>query len=211
MFAAHPIRFTTAGDRAPAGARRRRWRAGALAGASAAVALMALALPAGAPAQQAIVIVKDAPITGSGTNDDPYTTDCFNQGNADCETYGFAPRSLSGGLGNEYVPAYQCPTSHPYLYNQNYAPVGTNIPHGVEIIGLGPIGVSITATQWEEGPAEWDGYIYAYNTATRTGFPDSSATNWSGDTHSYQVILHCTNVRSQASRFRLRPSPAPKT
>jgi hypothetical protein len=35
--------------------------------------------------------------------------------------------------------------------DQSYVPAGTAVPHGVEIIGLGPIGVSITATLYGEG------------------------------------------------------------
>jgi hypothetical protein len=204
-------RLTTAEAGAPGRARRRNRRAGALALASAAVAVVALALPAGAPAQQLVVIVEDAPITGSGTYNDPYKAPCQAPQGGYCVTHPFAARSLTGLWANEYVPAYKCPSSHPWLYNQSYAPAGTRLPRGVEVVGLGPIGVSITAAQWEEGPAEWDGYIYGYHTATNTGFPDSSATNWTAGTNYYQVKLHCTNVRSQASRFKLKPSPAPKT
>jgi hypothetical protein len=207
MFTANARRnrLTTAEAGAPGRARRRNRRARALALASAAAAVVALAVPAGAPAQQLVVIVEDAPITGSGTYNDPYKAPCVTPQQSVCETHVFAARSLTGLWANEYVPAYKCPTSHPYLYNHNYAPAGTRLPSGVEVVGLGPIGVSITATQWEEGPAEWDGWIYAYNTATSTGFPDTSATNWTAGTNYYQVKLHCTNVRSQASRWKLEP------
>jgi hypothetical protein len=69
---------------------------------------------------------------------------------------------------------------------EEHTPSGTTLPNGVEVKGLGPIGVSITETfssifgsSLEEG--------------TLTGFPSSSATNWTTGSASYQVILHCTN------------------
>jgi hypothetical protein len=107
------------------------------------------------------------------------------------------------------VPAYQCPTSHPYLYDQNYAPAGTSLPQGVGVVGLGPIGVSITGKVAKEGPPEQDGWIYDHAIGTRTGFPDSSATNWEFDTNYYQVQLHCTSNRFNAFRWPLRPNPGP--
>jgi hypothetical protein len=86
------------------------------------------------------------------------------------------------------VPAYKCPTSHPYLYDHHYTPVGTSVPRGVEVSGLGPIGVSITDFTTTTLATK-----AIYTTGTRTGFPNSSATNWEIDTNSYQVILHCTS------------------
>jgi hypothetical protein len=98
----------------------------------------------------------------------------------------FAGRSLTGLWANEYVPAYQCPQlDHPYLLHQDYVPFGTTVPDGVEVVGLGPIGVHITGTNID--PA---GFAFG----TLTGFPNSSATNWTiGSTNSYKVILHCTS------------------
>ena len=54
------------------------------------------------------------------------------------------------------MPSYACPYDaanyNPnnydpiYLYGLNLAPGGTTIPQGVGVLGLGPIGMSITAT-----------------------------------------------------------------
>jgi hypothetical protein len=131
-------------------------------------------------------------VTGSGTNEDPYQTDR-------CDEYGpsltciarFPARTLTGFWAHEYVPAYLCPSERPWLVNQFYAPLGTRLPAGVEVEGLGPVGVSISAT-W---PA-WLPYATAYARGTLTGYPHSSATNWTLGTASYRVILHCTSEPS---------------
>jgi RTX calcium-binding nonapeptide repeat (4 copies) len=161
---------------------------------------------ADAPAAHA---AQQPPVSGAGTYDSPYTAECIDQQNVNCTVTSHASRSLTGLWANEYVPAYQCPTSHPYLYDQNYAPAGTALPQGVAVAGLGPIGVSITGTKTREGPPEQDGYIYEHTIATSTGLPDSSAITWETDTNSYQVYLHCTSDRFQADRRPLRPNPAP--
>ena len=136
------------------------------------------------------------PVTGDGTNDDPYIAPCDNEKQTDCVVSSFPGRSLTGLWANEYVPAYKCPTSHPYLYSQNYAPFGTALPKGVEVAGLGPIGVSITGKL-----TVWEGLLNlsSYAVGTRTGGSNSSATSWSLDSNSYQVKLHCTS--SEANRY----------
>jgi RTX calcium-binding nonapeptide repeat (4 copies) len=161
---------------------------------------------ADAPAAHA---AEQPPVSGAGTYDSPYTAECIDPQNVTCTVASHASRSLTGLWANEYVPAYQCPASHPYLEDQNYAPAGTALPQGVAVAGLGPIGVSITGTKTREGPPEQDGYIYEHTIATSTGFPNSSATNWETDTNSYQVYLHCTSNRFLADRRPLRPNPGP--
>jgi hypothetical protein len=116
---------------------------------------------------------------------------------------------LAERRGGRHVMEARSFASHPYLYDQSYAPAGTSLPRGVEVSGLGPIGVSITGKTSTEGPPEQDGWIYDHATGTRTGFPDSSATNWELDTNSYQVQLHCTSNRFHANRWQLRPNPGP--
>jgi hypothetical protein len=87
----------------------------------------------------------------------------------------------------EYVPAYQCNVDkHPYLLNQSYSPGGTTLPKGVEVIGLGPISVSIT------GIALGSYFGITYAVGTLTGFPYSSATSWSLRSNTYKVQLHCS-------------------
>jgi hypothetical protein len=90
----------------------------------------------------------------------------------------FPARSLTGLWAGELVPAYQCPPDQPVLIYVSYASWG--LPHGVEVLGLGPIGVYIPSTLRSEG--------YHFGTRTR----DSIATNWTHGTASYAVVLHCT-------------------
>jgi hypothetical protein len=149
--------------------------------------------PNGAGAQAA-----DAPaaraaqtITGSGTNDNPYVAECTQPQYVICNTPLFTARSLSGLWANEYVPAYQCPPSHPFLYDENYAPAGTALPQGVGVLGLGPVGISITGVKMKRVTVNEITSIYTIG--TYTGWPNSSATNWETDTNSYQVQLACTS------------------
>jgi hypothetical protein len=64
----------------------------------------------------------------------PSTTDCKIQ---------LWSESFTGLWTHAGVPAMQCPASHPWANNTDYVPFGTSVPFGVEIAGLGPIGVSI--------------------------------------------------------------------
>lgn len=131
-------------------------------------------------------------VSGSGTKDDPYIAPCSSEPTDDpdgfsCLVNSFAARTLKA-LANEYVPVYQCPAERPWLVNENYAPVGTTLLKGVEVQGLGPIGVSITGGSREDRERNTYGYH-----ATGAGFPFSSAQNWSLGEQSYKVILHCTS------------------
>ena len=140
-------------------------------------------------------------VSGDGSNDNPYTAECVDPQDVDCVTPLFAARSLSGLWANEYVPAYKCPPSHPYLYNQKYNPQGTVLPPGVGVLGLGPIGMNITGVKTEQ-VAEFDAtWMYTYGTLT--GGLNSSATNWTTGTNSYQLQLHCTSDRTHAYRWQV--------
>ena len=141
-------------------------------------------------------------IEGNGSNEDPFVAPCTTVTKPHfCTVSVFPERPLSGLWANEYVPAYRCPDDHPYLLNQDYSPgFGTVIPHGVEIAedwgAPWPIGISITATVKPPG----SGFIgYTYGTAT--GFPRSSATNWTTGSHHYKVIFHCTDLTNFATIF----------
>jgi hypothetical protein len=103
------------------------------------------ASPAEAPAAHAAQSVG-----GDGSSGNPYVAECTAPQDVVCTTPFFAARSLSGLWANEYVPAYQCPPSHPYLYDERYAPAGTSLPHGVGVLGLGPIGMSITGIKTKD-------------------------------------------------------------
>jgi hypothetical protein len=130
-------------------------------------------------------VARATQVVGEGTASEPYTAGCSAVIVTDCEVTAFPARALNGLWANEYVPAYRCPPRYPYLVNGDWVPSGTIVPPGVEIEGLGPIGVSITVTLGEHGGDR--------ATGTSTGFPDSSATNWTFGTAHYKVILHCTN------------------
>jgi hypothetical protein len=129
-------------------------------------------------------------VTGDGTNESPFTADCADPQNTDCTVTAFPYRTLEGLWANEYVPAYQCSSSHPYLLQQGFAPGGTSLPPGVAANGLGDIGMSITGVKWSEGILI---FFERYALGTETGFPKSSVTNWTFGTRSYQVQLHCTS------------------
>jgi hypothetical protein len=143
--------------------------------------------PSEAPAARAA----QQSVSGAGTNDSPFTAECADPQNEDCTVSGFAYRTLNGLWANEYVPAYQCSSSHPYLLEKSYAPSGTTLPVGVGANGLGDIGMSITGIKWSKGlfPPVYDGYAIG----TKTGSPNSSVTNWAIGPRSYQVQLHCTS------------------
>jgi len=129
-----------------------------------------------------------AQVGGSGTNGDPWTPECDDPGDVDCTVSAFPARTLKGLWANEYVPSYECPQlDHPYLLGVNYAPAGTTLIDGVSVIGLGPIGVSMTTALFTEPLA----------LGTETGGIWSSATNWTIGTASYQVVLHCTSDATQ--------------
>lgn len=132
-----------------------------------------------------------AAVTGDGSNNNPYTAPCADPGSADCTVTAFAGRTLRGA-SSESVPAYRCPADHPYLRRENFAPWGTLLAPGVEVSGLGPIGVSISGVSSRtEGSSP-----VQYATGTMTGFFAASATNWSFETESYKVILHCTSSKA---------------
>lgn len=127
-------------------------------------------------------------VTGSGTNEDPYVSDCADRQAEQCVVTTFHERRLRDLWVHEYVPAYQCNVhSHPYLLDQNYAPAGTSLPKGVEVLGLGPINVSITGI----APGSKVGLLYGIGTLT--GGLNSSATSWSLGAHDYKVQLHCSS------------------
>jgi hypothetical protein len=135
--------------------------------------------PLSADASGASAHASQTGVTGSGTNEDPYVSQCNGPEPAvvGC-TVSFPARSLTGLWAGELVPAYQCPPDQPVLIYVSYASWG--LPHGVEVLGLGPIGVYIPSTLRSEG----------YHFGTRTG--DAVATNWTKGTASYTVVLHCT-------------------
>jgi hypothetical protein len=72
--------------------------------------------------------------------------------------------------------------------NQNYAPAGTSLINGVEVEGLGKVGVSILAS------LDLSTTLPRRVSGTATG-EGSSATNWAipFGPASYKVILHCTS------------------
>jgi hypothetical protein len=135
------------------------------------------------------VHVAAQPVQGDGSNDKPFTALCDNDSEhpVDCTVSSFPERKLGGFWSSEYVPAYKCPASNPYLYNADYNPIGTSVPSGVEVTGLGPVGVYIGAYT----TVHVQGFVYRV-IATKTGI-GTSATNWDGEGSAYRVTLHCTS------------------
>jgi hypothetical protein len=139
-----------------------------------------------APASGATAEASQA-VTGDGSNDNPYESDCADPNADKCVLTTFDERRLSDMWAHEYVPAYRCNIKkHPYLLDQNFAPAGTTLPKGVEVIGLGPISVSIT------GIAPGLDFGIIYGIGTLTGGFNSSATSWSFSSNTYRVQLHCS-------------------
>jgi hypothetical protein len=136
-------------------------------------------------------------VTGDGSNGNPFTAPCDDPGDVDCTVSAFPSRGLSGAWANEYVPAYECPTDHPYLVSKEYAPSFTNWGAGVEIQeddSRFPIDVSITSQRLLQPPLA---NVFG---GTYTGFPNSSATNWLwGGSHWYKVVLHCTSDKCHST------------
>ena len=151
--------------------------------------------PAAHTTHQSSRSAQQSRITGDGSSDNPYTAPCDNEKQTICVVSSFRARSLSQLWDSENVPAYKCPASHAYLHAQSYAPFGTALPDGVEVAGLGPIGVSISGIKTSGGWA----------VGTSTGFPNSSATSWSIGTNSYQVKLHCSKTTANGYWFAGRP------
>jgi hypothetical protein len=132
-----------------------------------------LRLPGGHPSAHAAQAT-----SGAGTNASPYTAECnpVEPSTTDCKIQLWS-ESLSGLWTHAGVPA-----SHPWAKNTDYVPFGTSVPFGVEIAGLGAIGVSI-----QETLSDTNGYV------TGTGTVNASATNWTFNTDTYTVYLHCTD------------------
>jgi hypothetical protein len=126
------------------------------------------------------------PVSGDGEDRNPFTAACDNPAQVDCTVSSFPARTLTGFWANEFVPAYKCPTGL-RLSPIDYAPFGTSLPKGVEVRGLGPIGIYIGYTLHQRvqpnRPITVD-----VGTATGAG---SSATNWRTGSNPYRVILHC--------------------
>jgi RTX calcium-binding nonapeptide repeat (4 copies) len=139
-------------------------------------------------------------VTGDGSTGSPFIMDCGRTGVVDCDIGPFPRRTLNGFWANEFVPAYKCPTSHPYLLRQDYAPWGTSLPQGVEVRGLrtGKVGVSITGIS----TVKVEGRDGRYPTGSLTGPGQSSATSWTFDEAIYQVIVHCTSDPDHSYNLR---------
>lgn len=128
-------------------------------------------------------------VSGDGSNGSPFVAPC--DPGPGCTVGSFARRYLDGFWANEYVPAYRCPSSDPYLLNKKYTPAFSVIGNGIEIqqghFIEWPIGINI------DGQSSVDSRF----SGTLTGYPNSSATSWDTRRNYYQVILHCTADRNR--------------
>ena len=140
------------------------------------------------------------PVTGSGTDTDPYVADCSDPERVDCTVDSFAWRQIHcPGIncfwGGENVPAYQCPRGHPYLLNQPYPPTALNHPNGVQLVIEDRVGFHIEVINHAI-----DSFIFTeFRTAINSA--GSSVTNWADTVRSYRVILHCTSDPAHAYRL----------
>jgi hypothetical protein len=130
-------------------------------------------------------------VTGNGSIDNPFVRPCISVEGVECFV-SFESRDLAGFWDNEYVPAYKCPANFPYLVNRKYGDM--NVPLGVDV-RTDNTDLFITGTSTTKiGDRE-------YYTGTKTGFSNSSATNW--DWHngvsSYTIRLNCTSDITNAA------------
>jgi hypothetical protein len=149
--------------------------------------------------------LRSGAITGNGTNADPYTGSC-QRVDGDCRIT-FANRDLQLIFDHEYVPAYRCPESDPWLLKKTVTQ-GRIVPPGVLFQAhYGTLGVSITGVSKKEGKTEQRGtkvYVFEYSTGTLTGFPNSSVTNWGFGGAIYGISIYCTSDLKQANLVNVR-------
>jgi hypothetical protein len=136
-------------------------------------------------------------LRGDGSADNPFEADC-DRGSTptNCVVSSFPSRSLIGIWSTDQPPSYRCPTTgkdaaSKYLLNHTYVPWGTSVPNGIEIRGLGPIGVTMALFLTTD-----DGYA----AGNLSGGPLNSATHWGFAVDRYQVVLHCTSEREASYR-----------
>src|SRR4051794_4622367 len=137
--------------------------------------------------------------SGSGTNDDPFTarlsSDECNHTQPDACGVWFNGRDLKGFWTNEYVPAYRCPASVPWLLNRDVRSSDLALPRGVNGAS-DSTGVAITGYSGDVGKRIGP-VAFRYATGTLTGFPYSSATSWKLN-GGYQIGLYCTDDLKKA-------------
>ena len=143
--------------------------------------------------------------TGSGSNDDPYVGSCGERSDGACQI-GFESRRLEGFLSNEYVPAYRCPDTEPWLLKKVLS--NSIVPPGVVNPPLhGEVGINITGVSTKVGKTKIVGpktYSWDYATGTKTGFPNSSATEWNFGYATYQILIWCTSSLEKANLIAIR-------
>jgi hypothetical protein len=141
------------------------------------------------PPQTGFRLISARAMRGSGTNEDPFVANCGNPNEAICSV-SFDDRWMPGGWGPgsvETVPAYRCPPDHPYLSSGGWAPFGTTVPPGVEIVQTSnPWAINVYIAEVSTvGRAHTVTGTYSHPIA-------SGATNWTAFSNAYRIILHCT-------------------
>ena len=148
--------------------------------------------------------VRTGTITGSGTNDDPYTAPCGDKVDGSCQVT-FMEFSLPNFLNFQSIPAYRCPDSDPWLIKKDLSP-GRIVPPGVLVEEIkGVVGTTIVGVSAKEGKTETRGtktYAFDYATGTRTGFPNA-AHAWSNDVK-FRITLYCTSDLTKANLVNVR-------
>ncbi len=153
--------------------------------------------------------VHTSTITGKGTNDDPYTGPCGTRVDGACRIT-FQSRHLNAFLTKhytEYVPAYRCPHSDPWLLKKTVTE-GRRMPPGVLFETSGQsVDASITGMSKKEGKQEQRGhkvYVFEYATGTLTGFPNSGVFNWGARSADYTISIFCTADLAKAQLVDVR-------
>lgn len=101
-------------------------------------------------------------------------------------------------LQSERIPAFQCPADYPYLVNRNYAPAGTTLINGVEVLqSSSPWAIGVHIGLASITPRDPDRKIY--HKGILDHWSAGSATNWALTDARYILRLHCTDLKSEAS------------
>lgn len=137
-------------------------------------------------------------IRGDGSNGNPFQPDtCGPPQLVSCTITAFdlVPMNsfMTGNYWTGYVPAYKCPADHPWLEDQDFTPPGSRLPKGVQVQEDwgNPLPIAFNITGVSSYGSSVDARLV---TGITTGYPNSSATNYSIKRHWYRVILHCASL-----------------
>jgi hypothetical protein len=94
-------------------------------------------------------------------------------------------------FADEYVPAFTCPVTHPYLVDERFDGNPGSALRGIIVRrSSANLDVSITGPQGIEHPFRAGSQLLH---GIKAGFPNSSAMNWDFVPNTYQIVMKCTS------------------